>query len=351
MRAGRATARRFDTKTLTVVGDPVTLSEGEAGEERGLTLSASESGVVAYSNAPDIRTAMTWYTRAGAAAGTVPATGRVEWPELSPDGQRVAYGELGQAFRWDIWVTDLSRGGVPMRVSSDATQRAAPVWSPDGSRLAYSGTREGVLDLFVRQAAGATAEQPLLRSADGKFATDWSADGAFLIYDQISNVTGFDVYALPLTGDRTPRPLAQSPAAEFQGQLSPNGRWLAFASTESSSPTQGSDVFVQAFSAAPGKWRVSTAGGWQPRWRRDGKELFYTEGDSMMAVDVRESASGFEVGRPHALFTVRMFYDAETYRTQYSVTADGQRFLVNAMVSEPKPPPIVIVLNWAALLK
>jgi len=110
-------------------------------------------------------------------------------------------------------------------------------------------------------------------------------------------------------------------------------------------------VFVQAFSAAPGKWRVSTAGGWQPRWRRDGKELFYTEGDSMMAVDVRESASGFEVGRPHALFTVRMFYDAETYRTQYSVTADGQRFLVNAMVSEPKPPPIVIVLNWAALLK
>ena len=152
---------------------------------------------------------------------------------------------------------------------------------------------------------------------------------------------------LPLDGDRQPFPFLQTEFEERQAQFSPNGRWLAYISNESGR----FEVYVRLFPPAAGKWQVSTGGGEQPRWRRDGKELFYAAPDhTLMALDVKTDAPTLQSGVPKALFGTRII-ESGTPGSDYAVTADGQRFLLNSLIEEASHSPITVVLNWAAGLK
>jgi dipeptidyl aminopeptidase/acylaminoacyl peptidase len=179
-----------------------------------------------------------------------------------------------------------------------------------------------------------------------KNPTDWSSDGRFVVYDAADPKTNTDVWVLPTTGDRQPFPLLQTEFNEQQGRVSPDGRWIAYTSDE----TGRLEVYVQSFPAPGGKWQISTSGGADPRWRRDGPELFFISSDGkLMAVDVKVD-SVFHAGLPHQLFDARVSGLVDV-RTHYAVTADGRRFLVNRLSEGEGASPITVVLNWTEALR
>jgi len=215
-----------------------------------------------------------------------------------------------------------------------------PVWSPDGSRIAFSSDRRGNRDLYWKAASGAGADELLLESAEPKALEDWSADGKLLLF----NLNNKEMHAVPVIGDRKPYPVLKAPFTQLQGRLSPDGRWIAYASRESGRL----DVFVQNFPPSGGKWQISTNGGVEPTWRRDGKELYFLNGTKLNAVDVTASGSSFEAGIPKELFDV----EATTgRRNNYVATADGQRFLFVTVPKSLDTVPFVVVQNWRSALK
>ena len=236
-------------------------------------------------------------------------------------------------------------------------------WSPDGERIIFSSNRNGgVSNLFQKVANGAGNDDLVLKSNENKFAQDWSRDGRFLLYS--ATITGgsqgrgfsFDSWVLPLTpgnpGDRKPEPYLKTEFNESQGRFSPDSRYIAYRSDASGKD----EIYVQPFPAASGgKWTVSQGGGFAPRWRADGKELFYISADGkMMAVEV-STTPVFKAGIPKALFQTTVLATTGLARnvTRYDVTADGKKFLVNSMLPAAAlaPSPITVVLNWTALLK
>jgi dipeptidyl aminopeptidase/acylaminoacyl peptidase len=209
------------------------------------------------------------------------------------------------------------------------------------------------MDLYEKASDGTGDEQLLLASEEPKAASDWSADGRFLAYITFSLRTQADLWVLPLAGERKPFGILRTDSNENDAHFSPDGRWLAYISNESG-PHQ---MYVRPFSAtAPttpgGQWQISTGGGTRPRWRRDGKELFYIANDNrLMAVAVKTDAR-FEAGPPRPLFETHIFRGfVPNFNTPYAVTADGQRFLVLTAVEEPKSTPVTVVLNWTAGIK
>ena len=185
------------------------------------------------------------------------------------------------------------------------------------------------------------SEEALLKSSDRKFPTDWSLDGRFILYNQLSPNTQWDLWVLPLFGDRQPFPFLQTKFREIGGVFSPDARWIAYASDESGSY----QVYVQSFPPSGGQWQISSEGGGFPRFRRDGKELFYLAANGkLMAVEVKANASGLEFSAPKPLF------DAHS-TARYAVTADGRRFLINKPVEESTSAPITVILNWTAEAK
>lgn len=181
---------------------------------------------------------------------------------------------------------------------------------------------------------------------EGNAPSDWSRDGRFIITLGIGQTTRRDIWVLPQVGDRTPFVFLQTPAHELQPTLSPDARWVAYASDESGRP----EVYVQPFPVGGAKWQVSTAGGMQPRWRRDGRELFYVGLDrTLTAVEVNGAGEGFRVGRARPLFDARVVLFGTA--TDYDAAADGQRFVVNAMQGELTSVPVTVALRWTAELK
>jgi Tol biopolymer transport system component len=289
--------------------------------------------------------------RAGHPLGTLgsPDESAVANPTLAPDGQRVAV-QRNVKGNTDIWLMDAR--GVLSRLTFDPSVDANPVWSPDGRRLVFRSGRNSLYDLFEKMASGAADEQPLLVTSENKSAQDWSPDGRTLLYTVVTK-TGTDLWALPLDGDKKPFPILQSAFNEMDAQFSPDGRWIVYESNQSG-PTE---IFVRAFPDTRGQWQVSTSGGSQPRWRADGKELFYMSGDGhMMAAPMATAADGQALtpGAPVSLFAVRLatgtgITTTASYsgRPQYAVSRDG-RFLVNTALDAEATPPIAIVLNWDA---
>jgi dipeptidyl aminopeptidase/acylaminoacyl peptidase len=210
------------------------------------------------------------------------------------------------------------------------------------------------MNLFEKPATGAGEERLLSRSDRNESPLDWSPDNRFLLYSTANPKTGVDLQALPLSGERTPLIVAQSPFDEVNGQFSPNGRWVAYQSNEGGRD----DIYVVSFPAKGGNLQLSTNGGTQPRWRADGRELFYVALDGrMMAVSVAADPAGqnFEPGTPVPLFLTRLATGANIgvsalSKHQYAVASDG-RFLLNAIVDESAPPPINVILNWEQTLK
>jgi Tol biopolymer transport system component len=262
---------------------------------------------------------------------------------LSPDGKKVAYDEADlKTGEVSVWL--VGEQEAPLRFTFGSVG-FFPIWSPDGSRVVYSSLR-GPPQLYQKVTSGAGDEEPLLESMQAKIASGFSPDGRFLVYSVLDPKTRFDIWVLPLFGDRKPFSFLQTEAGEMGGQISPNGRWMAYSSNESGTY----EVYVRPFPPGPGKWQVSRDGGSQPRWRGDGKELFYLSTDRrMMAVDIKTDQPAFEAGTPGPLFGARVSnVEGSNPWSQYAVSSDGRHFLVNRLVEGGASSPITVLLNWRA---
>jgi eukaryotic-like serine/threonine-protein kinase len=348
VREGVLLAQPFDANHLQVTGEPSSVT-GQVGYYPGdgnASFSVSENGVLAYKSSYTRSTQLIWFDRTGKNIGSIPSTGEHRTLRLSPDGKRVAFGRNDPRKQADIWLLDLA-GVTPKRFTFSNASDYAAAWSPDGGRIVFSSDREGAFNLYQKASSGATSETELFQSSTDKIVTDWSADGRFILYENLNPQTKYDLWALPLFGDRKPMLFLQTPSNEHQAEFSPNGKWVAYTSDESGK----SEVYVQSFPASGGKSLVSTDGGADPRWRRDGKELFYLSTDrKLMAVPVNGETT-FEPGLPKGLFQTRVPALTVYDRNCYAVTKDGQRFLINTLVDEAVSSPITLVLNWTAGLK
>lgn len=267
---------------------------------------------------------------------------------LSPDDKRFMVARFNmQTGNNDLWLSDLT-GGNATRFTFDPANDNFCVWSPDGNRVVWSSNREGPFHLYEKATSGAGQDALLLKSDHFKFPMDWSRDGRFIIYRQIDPKTKYDVWVLPVSpeaGEQKPFLFLQTEANETTAVLSPDGQWLAYSSDESGVY----EIYVQSFPAGGGKRQVSRGGGIGPHWRGDGKELFYHAPDGkLMAVAVKGGAS-FEAGPPVALFDFRP--GGNLLAAYYSVTADGQKFLLSTIVETEATAPLTVVLNWTDNLK
>jgi Tol biopolymer transport system component len=337
--------RSLDVAAGALTGDPVTVAE-RVGNDAGINLSGfsvSATGRLAYRTEGSERRQLTWFDRTGKlvdVAGEPDANALVS-SMLSPDGKRIGVTRTVQGNQ-DVWVRDDSRGGMTRLTSHQAIDNM-PIWSPDGTRIAFSSNRDDTFDLFIKSSSGTGAEVPVLASRFSKIPTDWSLDGRFLLYQTADPKTGWDLVALPMMGDRKPIVVVSTPFDERQGQFSPDGRWVVYQSNESGR----FEIYVQPFPDPGGRWRVSTTGGTDPRWQADGKELFFLAPDrKLMTVPVRASASTFEYGSPTPLFQTRAVAGGQASLTaQYAVSRDG-RFLINVPDDTSTVAPITLVLNW-----
>jgi serine/threonine protein kinase len=345
---GSLMAQPFDPGRLVLAGDAVPVAEGLS---RGTPppFSVSRTGVLAYRTDTAEILRLTWFNRDGKTLGTAGEPGDYNTVSLSPDGDRVAVSRTGAS--GDIWLHEFARV-LSTRLTFAPALYGLPIWSPKGDRIIFSSSREGGINLYQKAASGAGAEEAFYKSNELKLANDWSRDGRFLLYSTGAVGEGRDLWYLPLEGERKPVPYLRTEFNESQGRFSPDSRFIAYTSNASGRE----EIYVQPFpAAASDKWQVSKGGGVEPRWRADGKELFYISTDSeMMAVAVSTNPT-FTATAPKVLFHVPSSRGGSlTLVTRYDVTADGQKFLVNALPSQgagKNVTPITVVFNWQAGLK
>jgi Tol biopolymer transport system component len=359
-------AQPMDPDRLELAGESFPVAE-HVGSVLGMGwFSVSANGVLVYrsgASAADQVAQLSWHDRAGKQLGALgQPTNFTGGMELSPDGSRVATEEMDASGNHDIWIRDVARG-VPTRFTFDQGYDREPHWSPDGSRVAFASDRGhgGRYSIYVKPSNGSGNEELLLDDSASSIPGAWSPSGAFLIYqrsDQKDARTGLDLWTLPLPPAKTkPEIYLQTVFAERQPQFSPDGRWVAYISNESV-PSQY-QVYVQPFPPGGGKFQISTGtGGTEPRWRRDGKEIFYLAADGkLMAVEVKTTPR-FEPGSPQALFDAHAIYSNPTsmpVNFKYDVSPDGRRFLVERVYipvqQNATAPPIIALVNWQTALK
>ncbi len=347
LRESTLMAQRLDLSRLELSGDPVQVAEqvgsNPGGGVAGVTV--SENGVLAYrTGGSSGGRQLAWIDRSGKAEGIIGTPALYENPRLSPDGKRLAV--FKPEGGGDIWVSDLERGNST-RFTFDPGSDNVPVWSPDGSRIAFVSNRDGgVFNVYQKSSGGTGDDELLLKTPNNKLLNDWSADGRYLLYQESDPKTKDDLWVLPLFGDRKPMRVLGTPFNEQYASFSPDGRWIAYASDESGT----SQVYVQSFPVSGSKWQVSTEFGTFPRWRPDGKELFYDRSGQMMVVDLTGTVPGgqFKAGTPQELFPGLNNLAPHNY----DVTPGGRRFLLLAAPTlSAGGSPIVVVLNWMAGVK
>ena len=344
-------AQTFDNRTRTLIGQPVPLGEHMFAADVDLSLfSVSANGVLAFKRGgadPIPISQLTWFDRKGKVLGTVGDPAGYAMVRLSPDGRLAA--TVRGYLRPDIWVMDLARG-TSIRFTSEEVEKGDPVWSPDGSRIAFRqrGSESG---LFVKPSNGTGAQELLVKSIQDPHPSSWSPDGRFLLYWVTEPKTRGDVWVLPLDGDRTPAVLLNTEFNEEWPVFSPDGRWIAYSSDESGRD----EVYVRSFEPPSGarapavgaKRIISVNGaGFGQRWRSDGNELVYGSASDgrMMAV---ETATGpvFRAGSP------QMMWQLPSNAGGGDMTADGKRSLIAIPVKKASSEPYWVVQNWPALLK
>ena len=342
-------AQPFDPDRLTLTGEPLPVADqvGSFPPANAGLFSVSDTGVLAYRvGQGGNRRQLTWLDAQGTTIEMVGEADTYQDPRVSPDGSRIAFSRLdNQRGSTNIWVLDLARG-TQTRLTFNSGADRFPIWSPDGESIAFASNREGRLDLYRKSADGAGEEVLLLKSDRDKRPTSWSPDGRFLLFDDFSPQTQGDIWILPLDGDRTPIPFLQTEFSDAWGSFSPDSRWIAHQSNESGAQ----EIYVRPFSpdsetaSSGGRWLISSNGGNNPRWRADGRELYFTQGAiQQMAVEV-DADTAFRVGSPRRLF------DFPGLPTTPDVTADGQRFLFAMLEGANEQTPFVVVLNWQATL-
>jgi eukaryotic-like serine/threonine-protein kinase len=341
-------AQPFDPQKLQLSGEAFPLAEsvGVYAISNIGQFSLSKSGVLVYSAGAGAGSRqLAWFDRAGKVTERIGPLTNMFDIALSPDQKRAALQLRNQVgVNDDIWMIDLMRG-VLSRFTFDPAIEDFPVWSPDGTRVLFNSNREGAVTMYQKISTGAGAEELVVKSSTTNNPSDWSRDGRFILYENLDPKTMFDIWVLPLTGDRKAQVLLQTPFNEQQGRFSPDGKWIAYLSDESGR----SEVYVQSFPLTGAKWQISTNGGFIPRWRRDGKELFYISADhKMMSVDVSAGSAGFEVKAAKALFDAPVDVANALTTNRYEVSADGQRFLINAPAENTTSGYLTVVVNWLA---
>jgi Tol biopolymer transport system component len=353
LRGSTLLAQTLDMSRWELTGDAAAVAE-QVGSYRAFGFFAVGKDKLIYRSAAGQTAQMTWVDRQGKALGIVDKPFVYEaGPSLAPGGERVAFSSFDGG-SVQIWLLDFARG-AKTRLTSEQGLHTAPVWSPDGSRVAFSASRRGHYDLYLRSPNDAGGEELLFESGENKFPSSWSSDGRFLLFGSENPKTGYDLWVLPMAGGAAdpggtpkPFPFAQSEFGEFAGQFSPDGRWIAYASTETGKP----EIYVQPFTPAAGgssptggKSIVSSGGGTRSAWRADGKELYYaTPEGKMMAVEIA-TGPALKAGIPRLLFPM------PPNVLDWDVSADGKRFLLAVPQSESTPAPFTVVLNWQAALK
>ena len=351
-----ALAQPFDSGRLELSGQPLMVAEQVGRASSGYSaMSVSGSSILAYS-APMMRPGrLTWFDRDGRLLGTVGPEGNYIDFRLSPDEGRVAATVVNPKFgRTDIWLTDIARGNTS-RLTSGYSLNASPIWSPDGTRIIYRTVRKGLAEFYRKSADGGGGDEPVLLEnmqrevlpeSNVSVPTDWSPDGRAILYS--TSTSNVQLWLLPISpggGAGRPFKLIDSPADMMHGNFSPDGRLIAYCSNYSGEWK----VYAQTFPPSDRIWKISTQGGYQPRWRADGREIYYlTKERKLMAVPV-DAGPSFAVPKP--LFQTQVPSGMTSINMHYVPGRDGRRFLVNTQIGEPRPSPITVVLNWSAALK
>jgi Tol biopolymer transport system component len=339
-------AQAFDPDAGTLSGEAQTVASGVVNDSSTwhMDASASDNGLLILGSGGTADWQLVWMDRNGKQIGTLAdKLTNLQTARLSPKGDRIAL-QIDTGMN-DIWVLDLARG-VQTRLTFGPVSNSFPVWSPDGKWIAYTSDRNGHSNLYRKPSDGSGAEELLLTDDQVTLGSDWSPDGKYLLYSRGPSGSNWEVWALPLEGERKPWLVVPHAANSSSGwgHLSPDGHWLAYSSDESGT----AQVYVVAFRGGQGKWQVSTADGMAPQWSRDGKELYYFNSVSrtVFAVPVKESNGVLQFGAAQALAT----NPASQGAAVYDVSPDSKKILLN-MVSQQVSQSVTVVTNFTAGLK
>jgi Tol biopolymer transport system component len=360
-RERRLFAQRFDLQRLELSGEPLSVTEAVLdmyAYPPKWAFSVSSRSTLIYRVPQSPTTRLVWRDRTGRSSPLLDTPGNYSDPALAPDETHVVYSRFDPepSKRHGYGPVDITSNlyvlerasGRPLQLTFDPAMESGAVWSPDSKSIVYySSGGDDATELFYKDMINPRGvDVPLATEGFNPGATSWSSDGRYLAYSTFSRKTRSDVWLLPMSGDRTPIPVLQSEFGEEQGQISPDGRWLAYTSDESGKP----EVWVTTLPGATAKWRVSDGGGGDPRWRSDGRELFYIAADrQLMAIAVGTGAT-FAHGQAVALFDTGVpahWYEA---RNLYDVSRDG-RFLFLSPVEDDRSAPAVMILNWSARVR
>lgn len=346
----------FDPVRALTAGDVFPVADGVTltTPSSYMPVTVSASGVLIYEHtmAGGGANQLAWHDRTGKFLAPAGAPGKVFNPAISPDGKLVAF-ERDNNGGSDLWLLDVNRG-VETRFTSDPSSNIAPVWSPGGDSVVFASNRSGVYNLYQKAANGSGGEVRLLSNTITDSPEQWSRDGRSIVYFELDTKNKRDLWTLPVepgTADRKPIPFLRSEFDELLGQISPDSHWMAFTSDRSGRR----EVYVRPFPPGDGEWTISIAGGQAPRWRGDGRELFFEAADGkIMAVPVTRAVPGahavFEPGTPLALFDAHLAHETQARYFEYDVTADGKRFLLNTAggAGALSAPSLTVVTNWLA---
>jgi serine/threonine protein kinase/Tol biopolymer transport system component len=344
---GTLMAVPFDSQRLMATGAPAPVVEGvlQSATSGAAQYSLSATGSLVYVRG-DVQSALrrlVWVARNGAEQIITAPPRTYLFPRVSPDGGRIAVGI--SEHETHLWLYDLARETLT-RLTFEGTINHNPAWTPDGKRIAFNSDKEGTTNIYWQLADGSGGLERLTTSQNSNVPMSWTPDGQLLAFMESNPTTGADIWVLRIS-DRKPQPFLQTPFNESVPRFSPDGHWLAYISNESGRY----EVYVQPYPGPGGKWQISTEGGTEPTWNHNGRELFYRNGDKMMAVDIA-TRSGFAAGKPRMLFEGRYERSPAT-SPNYDVSPDGQRFLMLKPSEQEASAPtqINVVLNWFEELK
>jgi eukaryotic-like serine/threonine-protein kinase len=344
-RKGTLMAQRFDAQRLRLDGTeaaPLAQSVSPGTNTGSASFSVSSAGILAYREGDASRKKyLRWLDRSGKAVGDVGEPAAQQNPAISPDGTRVAVAREN-----DIWIIELARG-LSRRLTFDASIETAPVWSADSKAIAYYTEINGPAGNIYRIPSGGGRAEPVVLSKTPTFPYAWSPDGKYVLYGTAGPKGSLEIWSQPLSGDRKPSAYLEATYYQTSATFSPDGRWVAYVSRE----TGRADVFIESFPTPGAKTQVSISGGDAPRWRRDGRELYYLSLDQkVMAVDVT-FGEVVQIGKPTPLFEIPTGAGQRTFvSSEYDVSADGKRFIISIPV-QAVGAPITVVMNWLQALK
>jgi dipeptidyl aminopeptidase/acylaminoacyl peptidase len=329
-------AEEFDPSRLELTGRAIVVARGVSAPSFGADDMVSVAGNLLAFQHRLKRQNLAWFDRAGKELSTLSMPTVLFNPRLSPDESRLL-GTGPMTSDPSLWLATLGRDEY-LRLESDAI---APLWSPDGRRVAF--TSRGGFDLVVRAVENPDASRLLVDDEAVKILNDWPPDRHRIVYTRLSQESGLDLWTVDVE-DAVAQPLLATPFSEMQARISPDGRWVAYSSDESGAL----EVYLQRYPELGDKRVVSASGGGQPQWRSDQKELFYLSADrTIMAVSIGADEEQLDLGAPRRLFRPSIGGGPEDARDHYAVSADGTRFLVDGSVHEGDDSAITVMANWS----